>query len=159
MCCALSDSIKSLKVLILKNSQHFTSMQFFGEVIPFLCSGIRECWLAHSSFIHFRSVLISMQNTLEVAWDSDNHLPFYILVGDVNNGTCKIMLTGQVSPSLTVKWFVLKIICIALFYKLSRKSEFYLLQKPHTMQLKSKIVKSSIKTAWLKMKLYSKVSV
>ena len=102
LCCALSDSIKSLKVLILKNSQHFTSMQFFGEVIPFLCSGIRECWLAHSSFIHFRSVLISMQNTLEVAWDSDNHLPFYILVGDVNNGTCKIMLTGQVSPSLTV---------------------------------------------------------
>ena len=29
-----------------------------------------------------------MQITLEVAWDSVNHLRFYILVGDVNNGTC-----------------------------------------------------------------------
>ena len=46
------------------------------------------------------------------------------------------MLTSQVSliDCVRVKWFVLKIIHIALFYNLSRKSEFFLLQKPHTMQ-------------------------
>ena len=34
----------------LKNSQRFTSTQF-RDFIPFLCSGILECWLAHSCFL------------------------------------------------------------------------------------------------------------
>ena len=42
---------------------------------------------------HFLLVPIIIQNTLEVAWDSD-HLRFYILVGDVNNGACKNNVNG-----------------------------------------------------------------
>ena len=88
MCCVLSNSIKNLKVLILKSPSVLQARSSLGRSFhSFAAAYSNVDWLiavlylgdevSHYLLGFYGEFLIAMKTTLEVVWDSDSHLRFY----------------------------------------------------------------------------------